>query len=290
MNLNKLKLYTLSEIFQLVKISIGSRLIASAPKGLRKTNELVDTLLAAGTKVESHNDSINFSYAINEQSFQFQLKRNSSDALVFQQIILYKEYKCIVDFFMNNNISLNHIIDAGANIGMTSIYLKAFFPKAKIIALEPSDNTYHRLENNIKKNNFSDVTCLQKGLWSHKTFLSPDTSFRDKLDWSFKLVETKHNENGAIEVLAVGDMMKDYQLDGIDFLKIDIEGGETAVFGETADLSWLHKVKVIAIEIHDEFNCRPEIEGKLKHFGFSLSYTGELTIGINNKLLNLKQV
>jgi hypothetical protein len=50
-------------------------------------------------------------------------------------------------------------------------------------------------------------------------------------------------------------------------------------------LDWLKKVKVLAIEIHDEFDCRIDIENSLLKYGFILCQSGELTIGLNKKLV-----
>ena len=126
------------------------------------------------------------------------------------------------------------------------------------------------------------------GIWGHSTFLKPDTSFRDGLDWAFRLIETKKRDNDSIEVISITDLIKKYSLNFIDFLKIDIEGGEVSVFGEESNLQWLNVVKVIALEIHDEFDCRDNIENLLKRNGFTLSYSGELTVGVNKKFLDFE--
>ena len=59
------------------------------------------------------------------------------------------------------------------------------------------------------------------------------------------------------------------------------------VFANTAsDISFLAITKCIAIEIHDEFNCREAICKILKNYGFSLFNSGELTIGVNQNWIN----
>ena len=68
-------------------------------------------------------------------------------------------------------------------------------------------------------------------------------------------------------------------------MKIDIEGAERFIFDNNNDLSFLKKTKIIAIEIHDEYNIREEIISILKENQFLLLESGELTIGINKSLL-----
>jgi len=254
-------------------------------KSLRKTRALVDILHSSGIIVEKERNRISFRYTINNNSFLFQLKKNSSDSSVFQQIIMQKEYEVIIDFFQKNKKPLVNMVDAGANIGLTSIFFKAYFPNSFILALEPSKDTFDRLIINIESNMLNDVICLNKGLWSHRTFLSPDSNFRDGRDWAFRLTDAPEHKCRSFEAVSIPDLIKEYHLECIDFLKIDIEGGEASVFSEKADLSWLTKVKVLAMEIHDEFNCRTSIENILLKFDYSISVSGEITIGINNKFL-----
>jgi FkbM family methyltransferase len=177
------------------------------------------------------------------------------------------------------------MIDAGANIGLTSIYFKSFYPDAKVIALEPSSGTFDRMETNMKINDLSNTTALKMGLWGRNTHLKPDHSFRGGLDWSFRLVETDAAQGDAIQVVSMPWLIDHYQLSSIDFLKIDIEGGESSVLNEDSELEWLSKVNVVAVEIHDEFGFRERIERLLQQKGFDLSHSEELTVGVNRRIL-----
>jgi len=63
---------------------------------------------------------------------------------------------------------------------------------------------------------------------------------------------------------------------------MDIEGSEKEVFtNPNSDVSFLAITKCIAIEIHDEFDCREAIYEILTKYGFLLFNSGELTIGVN---------
>ena len=80
--------------------------------------------------------------------------------------------------------------------------------------------------------------------------------------------------------------MQEYKFETIDILKIDIEGSEKEVFtGANADVSFLSKTKCIAVEIHDEFDCRDAIYSILTKYNFKYFDSGELTIGINQSFL-----
>jgi hypothetical protein len=62
----------------------------------------------------------------------------------------------------------------------------------------------------------------------------------------------------------------------VDLLKVDIEGAELSVFGESA-ASWLHRVHNISIELHGK-DCEEVFFAALKDFDYELGHFGELTI------------
>jgi len=286
MKIERLKPFTFSEMVQIMKLYIGKRIVNSVPKKLESTSNLMGFLNYVGVKTQViDKETLFFEYNLNGKLFKIYLKTKSSDIDVFKQIIMDVEYNSVVNIIKRHNIPCTTMLDAGANIGLTSIYFKSQFPNLNIIALEPSDTTFKRLERNISKNNLEGVQLLKKGIWGHNTYLSGDTSFGDGQDWAFRLVEASQKENGNFEVVSIFDVINEFKLDYIDFLKIDIEGGEESVFGVESNIGWLRKVRLIAVEIHDDLDCRNHIETMLLKFGFILSYSGELTIGLNRNLL-----
>ena len=112
-----------------------------------------------------------------------------------------------------------------------------------------------------------------------------DYSFRDRQSWAFRLEEAAKPEDALFEATTVSSIVRDFNFPKVDFLKIDIEGGEKELFSG-GDYNWLDLISIIAIEIHDEFNCRESIENILRDKGFEISYSGELTIGTDKKFLN----
>ena len=47
--------------------------------------------------------------------------------------------------------------------------------------------------------------------------------------------------------------MSAYQIDRIGLMKVDIEGGEFAVFSDEEDLGWLDQVDQVVMEVHGDF-------------------------------------
>lgn len=67
--------------------------------------------------------------------------------------------------------------------------------------------------------------------------------------------------------ITVNQIVRDYSLTEISFLKIDIEGAETDIF--SSDLEWLTITKIISLEIHPCFNVDAnKIISILQTYGF----------------------
>lgn len=206
----------------------------------------------------------------------------SSDVMVITQVFFNKQYGPLVQeitkWHQQNNIQF--IIDAGANAGYATCYLKAFFPAATIVAIEPGSENATQARKNFLQNNFSDLTLIEGGLWTKDSWLELKNDFRDGKDWSFYVMET--NAQTKLKGYSFDTILKQFDRLTIDLLKIDIEGGEKELFSHPAVMdSILQKTKFLAIEIHDETGVRDTIYETLKRNGFEWFNQGELTIATN---------
>ena len=86
-----------------------------------------------------------------------------------------------------------------------------------------------------------------------------ENKFRDGLDWS---TTTILDPNGKVNSITIEEIFIEKKWDFIDLLKIDIEGAEAEIF--KSEVNFLSKTRVIAVEVHDEFISRIEIELILK--------------------------
>ena len=216
-------------------------------------------------------------------------KPPSSDFDVFKQIFYWKEYLPVVKCYQEQykpeaNLKLN-ILDCGSNIGLTSLFFLDFFPGSRIVAIEPEIGNFKNLSFNLDQTGLSQVVKIRGAIWSKNTQIKIVRDFRDKNDWSFRVEET--NEADSIKAFSIKQIMKDYSIEFIDILKIDIEGAEKEIFtSKGVDLDFLNVTRCLAIEIHDEYNCREKIYEILEDKGFDRFNSGELTIAYNRKLKN----
>lgn len=131
------------------------------------------------------------------------------------------------------------ILDCGANIGLSVIFFKRLYPKARIIAFEADKDIVLTLESNLHNFGFDDVEILPKAVWTANTVLS------FKSDGAVG-GQISTDTDGVVKIDAI--RLKDYLSDEVDFLKIDIEGVEYEILMDCAEK--LCNVKNIFIEYH----------------------------------------
>lgn len=138
------------------------------------------------------------------------------------------------------------IIDCGGNIGLSCIWFANAFPTARIFVIEPEDQNFLILKENIKK--YKNITPLKGGIWDSHGFLkitNPDAgpaSFR----LEFLCEETD------------GDNLRCYTINEICeianeahpfIVKLDIEGAQKRLFA--SNTSWVNKTDIITLELDD---------------------------------------
>ena len=186
------------------------------------------------------------------------------------------------EIFTHNDyyIELDHqapvIIDAGAHIGLATLYFKRLHPHARIWAVEPQPESYALLKKNCEENMLEDVITLHAALAERgtTTLLHHDAT---QLHWNSTASRFANAWNGlqstkAIEVpaLQLSTLIQDIHRP-IDLLKMDIEGSETAVLHEAAH--FLHKISHIIIEFHPRpGHTAQSIEKVLTQTGFCVTY------------------
>jgi len=216
---------------------------------------------------------------LKNQDFDIVLRSQGSDWDVFKQIFQHEEYKALLKTISLNGIELEFILDLGANIGLTTAYIKKFHPDAEVICVEPDKNNFAQLSLNIAK--LSKIKAINAGIWNKCTALTEDEPFRGGDDWSKTFKEGNGSQLGITEGITIQHILQQYAKTRIDLLKIDIEGAERFIFDESiSNLNFLTVTKVIAIEIHDEYNIRDKIYTILRNYNFTLFESGELTIGV----------
>lgn len=145
----------------------------------------------------------------------------------------------IYDFDCANDSPL--LIDAGANIGLATLYWKSKFPNSRIVAFEPSTKVFELLSRNVSVNKLTQVQCVNMAL----SDTEGDMQFTTDEGVSGSLV-VKKNLSSLYTVRTT--KLSNYISETVELLKLDIEGAELQVMEEIA--SRLHLVKRLFVEYH----------------------------------------
>tara|TARA_B110000003_G_scaffold53562_1_gene53391 strand:- start:731 stop:1543 length:813 start_codon:yes stop_codon:yes gene_type:complete len=158
------------------------------------------------------------------------------------------------ELFVDNNYRFSSksnepvIYDCGANIGLSCLYFKKLYPKARITAFEADKNIADILSKNLKKNNIEDVVIFDSAVWIHDS----------GIEFSIEGSDGGSIQGGGEKINVPSVRLKSF-LDKskfeIDLLKIDIEGAEYEVIKDCKQS--LNNVRNIVLEYHS-WNSSPQ--------------------------------
>jgi len=143
------------------------------------------------------------------------------------------------------------IIDAGANIGLASIYFANKFPESHIIAIEPEASNFEMLIRNVSP--YPNVIPINAALWNRNEEINLVDPGLGK--WGFMTQSGNYEEASLgrvthrVQGMTINKIMNDNHLERIDILKLDIEGAEREVFIDSS--SWINKVNALIVELHE---------------------------------------
>lgn len=214
--------------------------------------------------------------------------------------VLFSEIGFIYNEIFEDRTYLRHgidlsdssrIVDAGANVGLFTIFVKQQFPGAQVLALEPIPDIHEALRKNLDAHGVEGVDTRRTALGlKHEpgvrfTFYPaiPGNSTRypeqkkvgqdvtvqqigqEAVDRVMQGVEVD------VEVDRLSTVLREWAPDGpVDLLKVDVEGAELDVLeGLDAD-DWL-RIRQTVIEVQDLDGRLDTITGILESHGFSVT-------------------
>lgn len=139
------------------------------------------------------------------------------------------------------------IVDAGANIGLSTIWFARLFPKAVVIAVEPEAGNCELLARNVES--YSNVQIVRGGLWSHRETLA--VSNPNAGSAAFRVDETRATDGSDNYIVGytVDELVEQVSEGALFVVKIDIEGAQKQVF--KANTGWVGRVYLIILELED---------------------------------------
>ncbi len=204
------------------------------------------------------NQKINF----NNLEFSVSLY-DEADESVLNEIFKYREYR-IADEAIKN---ASTIVDVGAHKGFFALYARSLNLNAAIFCVEPEEANFAALNENLNNNVIKNVISVQAAI-TNKTGFSNLTVTEDSHNHYLSTELTENTQ--TVKVFTFGDFCKEYKIDEVSLLKMDIEGGEYDLFLGLG-LDDFKKIKNIVMEYHN-YNGQnyKEIETQLRENGFGV--------------------
>ncbi|MDG6905004.1 MAG: FkbM family methyltransferase [Nitrososphaerota archaeon] len=186
------------------------------------------------------------------------------DARFIREIVNEKCYTKQAGFEIG---SKDIVVDLGANVGIFSILAGMKARDGRVIALEPEDQSFKFLCDNLNANNLFNVEPHQlaisgsdgiTNLYVNNPGNSAIFSYNDRDSARVLKVRT----------ISMKTLLSEFQLDHISLLKIDVEGAEFKIFEED---DWLERVNKVAMEVHPNIGNPEMIYSKLRQRNFSIN-------------------
>jgi FkbM family methyltransferase len=175
---------------------------------------------------------------------------------------IYKELNLLTED--GNNLV---IFDIGANKGQTARFFKNIYPDSHIYAFEPSTSSFTKLRSFIARKKYSGISIFQIALGASQreiTFYESDlseTSTFSLPNSGSKYLKRKNRillqkdktsyKPTLMQITTLDHFVDDNEINGIDILKIDVEGFELEVIQGFSSSLEHRKVKILQIENQD---------------------------------------
>ncbi len=140
------------------------------------------------------------------------------------------------------------IVDAGANVGLFSIFMARKNAECRILAIEPYRENFHCLQANVASAHVENISCHEIALGGSAGRGQMQAVGNRSLD---HILQVGDGAKSEVPVVTLRDLLELAHAQEVDFLKVDIEGSENAAF-PAASADVLSRFKRIAVEYHDQ--------------------------------------
>jgi FkbM family methyltransferase len=192
--------------------------------------------------------------------------------MVFDQIFVEHEY-----WPLDGLKEVRLVIDCGANVGYSSTYFLSAYQQAFVIAVEPEDENYKVLLSNLQPYR-NRCEAVQAAVWPTHEKVTLKKRGKSRTEWGHRVEKLEREaKERAIPSVTIPELIEMSRFDRVSILKVDIEGAEVRLFGESVD--WLDLVDNIVIELHGA-QSREIFFRAINKRDFDILFSGELTICI----------
>jgi len=195
------------------------------------------------------------------------IRQNIWDAKIVKEIFIDKPYTRYFELPASPTI-----VDVGGYIGDFSIYAVKHLNADRVIVYEPTAENFEILKQNIENNSFEkQITAVKKAVSNSKEImLNVEIQECDEVHVSAYWYQDA--EQRVIPSVTLADILELHQLDSVDLLKVDCEGGEYDIFPTATDETY-RRIRNIVFEYHKVDGFKEKFElvlSRLRSAGYTL--------------------
>jgi FkbM family methyltransferase len=181
------------------------------------------------------------------------LRPATSDWYVMEQVFIDQEYSLdrwqsharavrarYDDVLAQGRVPI--IVDCGAHVGLATLWFARQFPRARILSVEPAKENFELLRRNVSSN--PNIMPINAAIWDRETRV--DLVNAEEQPWAWAMRQTP---TGQISTVTVNALLQREPIGVPLLVKIDIEGGEIALFHSNTE--WIERTPLVVFELHD---------------------------------------
>ena len=183
------------------------------------------------------------------------LREGTSDAAVLEQIFCTEEFNIStapqfawVQAAYDKMLAAGEtplVVDCGANIGLSALYFASHLPKARIVGIEPAHDNVEVARRNTGHNPLIEIVEAAV----HDTSAPLEIADPGAEKFAYRVQEASTRTAATVAAVTIGDIMRRHGAKRNLIVKVDIEGGEHALF--RSNTGWLDHTDLLIAETHD---------------------------------------
>lgn len=224
-------------------------------------------------------------FGIKDFNFDFHFNFNFfDDAILYNSLINHRVYEeDTTNFFINNLNEDSNFLDVGVNIGWYTMLAASISKKGKIIGIEANPTLITHIQENIKLNNFDNVTLYNNAAWDKDEILK--LNFSEEVLANGSIIDKNFKNKVDVKGTPLDKLLKGFSF---DLVKMDIEGSEAKAikgFHETLEM----QKPMIVVEFNYGYDIPSLINAIPKFYKYyTLDSHGNLKSTTKDYLLTLK--
>jgi len=194
-------------------------------------------------------------------------------------LYFFREYEPRDSSFILRNLRPTDIcVDVGANVGYYTILLGAKVREGKMHAFEPAELNFHVLAVNALTNQLSNVVVNNCAVGDRNEdvdfFVAQDGAFSSTVDTGRQRII----EKTRVRMVTLDSYCREVGISRVDFLKVDVEGGERQVIRGAHELLSDHarKPRLVMLELYEPMLRKfgagiPDVVSLMKRYNYAPS-------------------